>query len=67
MVRIGDALRFTATISSVNVSLGVIMLDIKGVGIDSDELYLDGFAKVMIMSKKMIIIFHLKFLFQLEN
>jgi len=52
MVRIGDTLKFTATISSVNASLDLIMLDIKGVGVENNELYLDGSAKVMVMLKK---------------
>lgn len=52
MIRIGDALKFTATITSVNVSLELITLEIKGVGVESNELYLDGSAKVMVMVKK---------------
>lgn len=55
MVRIGDVLKFKATITSVNVSLDLIMIDIKGVGALNNELYLDGSAKVMIMDKKKMV------------
>ena len=52
MIRISDIIKFTATITSVNVSLGLIALDIKGVGVERNEIYLDGSAKVMVMAKK---------------
>ena len=52
IVRIDDTLRFTATVSSINSSLDLIVLEIRGVGVENDELYLDGSAKVMVMSKK---------------
>ena len=52
MVRIGDQLRFTATVTSVSPSLDLISLDIQGEGVENGERYLDGSAKVMVMSKK---------------
>ena len=55
IVRIDDTLRFTATVSSINSSLDLIVLEIRGVGVENDELYIDGSAKVMVMSKKKVI------------
>ena len=52
MVRIGDRLRFIATVSSVNPSLDLISLNIQGEGLENGEVYLNGSAKVMVMSKK---------------
>jgi acyl dehydratase len=49
IVRIGDQLRFTATVSSVNPSLDLISLDIQGEGVENGERYLDGSAKVMVI------------------
>jgi len=48
MVRIGDQLRFTATVTSVSPSLDLISLDIQGEGVENGERYLDGSAKVMV-------------------
>jgi len=52
MIRIGDSLRFEATISAINIPLETITLDIKGVGSIDNQIYLDGSAKVTIMSEK---------------
>ena len=54
MIRIGDSVKFTATISSVNKAIDTITLDIKGVGLYNDLLYLNGTAKVALMSKTTI-------------
>ena len=55
MIRIGDTIKFTATISSLNVALETISLEIKGVGVNNNSLYLNGTAKVAIMVKKKMI------------
>jgi len=55
MIRIGDTLKFTATISSINIALDTIKLDITGSGVNNNSLYLNGTAKVAIMSKKKMI------------
>lgn len=52
IIRTGDKLRFIATVSELNPSLDLISLDIQGIGLENGEVYLNGSAKVMIMSKK---------------
>jgi 3-oxoacyl-[acyl-carrier protein] reductase len=55
MIRINDNIKFTATISSINFSLETINLDITGVGLENNLVYLNGTARVSIMSKKKMI------------
>jgi 3-oxoacyl-[acyl-carrier protein] reductase len=55
MIRIDDAIKFTAKISTINFALETINLDIDGVGLDNNLLYLNGSARVSIMSKKKMI------------
>jgi len=51
MIRIGDTLRFSATISATNSDLNLLVLKIVGCDIkDTNKVFLDGIAKVMLIS-----------------
>lgn len=51
MIRLGDTLRFSATISAINAALRILVLKIVGCDInDADKVFLDGTAKVMLIS-----------------
>jgi len=53
MIRIGDTLRFSATISAINSALNILVLKIVGCDInDTNKVFLDGMAKVMLISHK---------------
>jgi 3-oxoacyl-[acyl-carrier protein] reductase len=53
VIRLGDTIRFTASITAINSVLNMIVLKIVGCDIkDSDRVFLDGVAKVMLTSGK---------------
>lgn len=53
MIRLGDTLRFSATISAINSALNILVLKIVGCDInDTNKVFLDGIAKVMLISHK---------------
>ncbi|MCK4782145.1 MAG: SDR family oxidoreductase [Desulfobacteraceae bacterium] len=52
-IRLGDTLRFTATISLINSALNILVLQIVGCDIsDANRVFLDGMAKVTLISHK---------------
>ena len=51
VIRLGDTLRFSATISAINSALNILVLKIVGCDInDADKVFFDGTAKVMLIS-----------------
>ena len=52
MIRIGDTLRFRARVSAVHAALEMLDLEIVGRHAATDEAYLDGTARVMVMTSK---------------
>ncbi len=52
MIRIGDTLRFEARVDAVRAGTSTLELEITGTNAVSGEVYLDGKARVMIMSEQ---------------
>ncbi len=53
MIRLGDTLCFSATISAINTALNMLVLKIVGCDInDANRVFVDGIAKVMLISHK---------------
>jgi 3-oxoacyl-[acyl-carrier protein] reductase len=52
IVRINDTLRFEVRVTNVNYATSMLELEISGTGLETGEAYLDGKAKVMIMSEE---------------
>lgn len=51
MIRLGDTLRFEATVTAVHEATNMLDLEIVGIYENTGEIYLDGKARVMMMPK----------------